>query len=183
MLGCLFHNIYCQAAAAVCVGMGSFSDPLDAQGLAHFLGEYQFPTMMFMPYSVLSSSIFFLCELPFKFYLYILVMMIFHIIFKEIWLLRVHDKCVKARFMLKLFCFYERSFAQLYTKRSQKYCGKYTYKNAWLALMNYQKKTVRQQHSGDTLFYWPIFLLRRPWLMETISIQWADRNNTLVYRC
>lgn len=27
-----------QAAAALCVGMGSFSDPLEAQGLAHFLG-------------------------------------------------------------------------------------------------------------------------------------------------
>jgi hypothetical protein len=27
-----------QAAAAMCVGMGSFSDPFEAQGLAHFLG-------------------------------------------------------------------------------------------------------------------------------------------------
>lgn len=27
-----------QAAAALCVGMGSFSDPYEAQGLAHFLG-------------------------------------------------------------------------------------------------------------------------------------------------
>jgi len=27
-----------QAAAAMCVGMGSFSDPNEAQGLAHFLG-------------------------------------------------------------------------------------------------------------------------------------------------
>lgn len=27
-----------QAAAAMCVGMGSFSDPDEAQGLAHFLG-------------------------------------------------------------------------------------------------------------------------------------------------
>ena len=28
-----------QAAAAMCVGVGSFSDPADAQGMAHFLGE------------------------------------------------------------------------------------------------------------------------------------------------
>lgn len=27
-----------QAAAAMCVGMGSFADPYEAQGLAHFLG-------------------------------------------------------------------------------------------------------------------------------------------------
>jgi len=32
LCGCL------QAAAAVSVGMGSFSDPYEAQGLAHFLG-------------------------------------------------------------------------------------------------------------------------------------------------
>lgn len=28
-----------QAAAAMCVGIGSFSDPYEAQGLAHFLGS------------------------------------------------------------------------------------------------------------------------------------------------
>ncbi|KAJ6821146.1 nardilysin-like isoform X4 [Iris pallida] len=28
-----------KAAAAMCVGMGSFSDPFNAQGLAHFLGS------------------------------------------------------------------------------------------------------------------------------------------------
>ncbi|KAL6998786.1 nardilysin [Sarracenia purpurea var. burkii] len=28
-----------QAAAAMCVGMGSFSDPYEAQGLAHFLDK------------------------------------------------------------------------------------------------------------------------------------------------
>lgn len=28
-----------QAAAALCVGMGSFFDPFEAQGLAHFLGS------------------------------------------------------------------------------------------------------------------------------------------------
>lgn len=42
---CLQDNIKCwfilfsyQAAAAMCVRMGSFSDPPNAQGLAHFLG-------------------------------------------------------------------------------------------------------------------------------------------------
>lgn len=29
---------FVQAAAAMCVAMGSFSDPYKAQGLAHFLG-------------------------------------------------------------------------------------------------------------------------------------------------
>jgi hypothetical protein len=29
-----------QAAAAMCVGVGSFSDPMEAQGLAHFLGQW-----------------------------------------------------------------------------------------------------------------------------------------------
>jgi len=31
-------HIAFQAAAAMCVGMGSFADPEKAQGLAHFLG-------------------------------------------------------------------------------------------------------------------------------------------------
>lgn len=31
-----------QAAAAMCVGMGSFADPYEAQGLAHFLGLCSF---------------------------------------------------------------------------------------------------------------------------------------------
>jgi secreted Zn-dependent insulinase-like peptidase len=31
-------HIAFQAAAAMCVGMGSFADPPKAQGLAHFLG-------------------------------------------------------------------------------------------------------------------------------------------------
>lgn len=30
--------VYLQAAAAMCVGIGSFADPNEAQGLAHFLG-------------------------------------------------------------------------------------------------------------------------------------------------
>lgn len=34
----LFCCLYLQAAAAMCVGIGSFSDPNEAQGLAHFLG-------------------------------------------------------------------------------------------------------------------------------------------------
>lgn len=33
-----FHVFPVQAAAAMCVGIGSFSDPFEAQGLAHFLG-------------------------------------------------------------------------------------------------------------------------------------------------
>lgn len=34
-----FHLVgILQAAAAMCVRMGSISDPYDAQGLAHFLG-------------------------------------------------------------------------------------------------------------------------------------------------
>jgi nardilysin len=33
---------YTQAAAAMCVGVGSFSDPPDAQGLAHFLEHMLF---------------------------------------------------------------------------------------------------------------------------------------------
>lgn len=38
---CIF--VFLQAAAAMCVGMGSFSDPNEAQGLAHFLGLDIFP--------------------------------------------------------------------------------------------------------------------------------------------
>jgi hypothetical protein len=37
LLLCVVHV---QAAAAMCVGVGSFSDPKDAQGLAHFLGKF-----------------------------------------------------------------------------------------------------------------------------------------------
>lgn len=33
-----FDCLSLQAAAAMCVGIGSFSDPPEAQGLAHFLG-------------------------------------------------------------------------------------------------------------------------------------------------
>ena len=33
---------FLQAAAAMCVAMGSFSDPAEAQGLAHFLGLVRF---------------------------------------------------------------------------------------------------------------------------------------------
>ena len=33
------HFSFIQAAAALAVGVGSFSDPKDAQGLAHFLGQ------------------------------------------------------------------------------------------------------------------------------------------------
>lgn len=36
--GCFIVSLRMQAAAAMCVGMGSFSDPFEAQGLAHFLG-------------------------------------------------------------------------------------------------------------------------------------------------
>lgn len=36
VLGCLKS----QAAAAMCVEIGSFSDPFEAQGLAHFLGSF-----------------------------------------------------------------------------------------------------------------------------------------------
>ncbi|KAF6174382.1 hypothetical protein GIB67_027853 [Kingdonia uniflora] len=42
-------RLYRVAAAALCVGMGSFSDPIEAQGLAHFLehmlfmGSAEFP--------------------------------------------------------------------------------------------------------------------------------------------
>ena len=32
--------VFLQAAAAMCVGMGSFRDPLEAHGLAHFLGMF-----------------------------------------------------------------------------------------------------------------------------------------------
>lgn len=32
-------QIQFQAAAAMCVGVGSMADPEDAPGLAHFLGE------------------------------------------------------------------------------------------------------------------------------------------------
>jgi hypothetical protein len=35
---CLHDALNFQAAAAMCVGMGSFTDPPNAQGLAHFLG-------------------------------------------------------------------------------------------------------------------------------------------------
>ena len=35
---CLHDASNFQAAAAMCVGMGSFTDPPNAQGLAHFLG-------------------------------------------------------------------------------------------------------------------------------------------------
>jgi hypothetical protein len=36
---CGYVYVFCfQAAAAMCVGIGSFSDPNEAQGLAHFLG-------------------------------------------------------------------------------------------------------------------------------------------------
>lgn len=38
----LMGNACFQAAAAMCVGMGSFSDPSEAQGLAHFLGLIPF---------------------------------------------------------------------------------------------------------------------------------------------
>ena len=41
--GQTYRDSYCcvlQAAAAMCVGMGSFRDPLEAQGLAHFLGMF-----------------------------------------------------------------------------------------------------------------------------------------------
>ena len=34
--------VTCQAAAAMCVAMGSFLDPPEAQGLAHFLGIFIF---------------------------------------------------------------------------------------------------------------------------------------------
>lgn len=34
----IFFFFCFQAAAAMCVGIGSFSDPFEAQGLAHFLG-------------------------------------------------------------------------------------------------------------------------------------------------
>lgn len=34
--------IYLQAAAALCVGVGSFSDPKDIPGLAHFLEHMVF---------------------------------------------------------------------------------------------------------------------------------------------
>lgn len=33
------YQIQFQAAAAMCVGVGSMADPEDAPGLAHFLGE------------------------------------------------------------------------------------------------------------------------------------------------
>ncbi|KAK8509943.1 hypothetical protein V6N13_118489 [Hibiscus sabdariffa] len=36
-----------KAAAAMCVGFGSFSDPPEAQGLAHFLGSVTFSSIHF----------------------------------------------------------------------------------------------------------------------------------------
>jgi secreted Zn-dependent insulinase-like peptidase len=42
MMGNLVAFFYLQAAAAMCVAMGSFSDPAEAQGLAHFLGLIKF---------------------------------------------------------------------------------------------------------------------------------------------
>lgn len=44
-----------QAAAAMCVGMGSFSDPFEAQGLAHFLGELV-ALLYLLSFSVFISS-------------------------------------------------------------------------------------------------------------------------------
>ncbi|KAF7119559.1 hypothetical protein RHSIM_Rhsim13G0059900 [Rhododendron simsii] len=40
--GCFIVSLRMQAAAAMCVGMGSFSDPFEAQGMAHFLEHMLF---------------------------------------------------------------------------------------------------------------------------------------------
>jgi hypothetical protein len=45
---CLHDALNFQAAAAMCVGMGSFTDPPNAQGLAHFLGMQSLPSLSYL---------------------------------------------------------------------------------------------------------------------------------------